>query len=311
MQACEKCGRKRFWTSTGRIIKNRREWLCDPEYRGKKLKGCGHLQLEERPQGTEHIPNILIYDIETSKTKVSLYPQRKPQFVRWDQIEAESYVMGWAAKWLFAPRVMSQYVTPEEAVNRDDARVITALHKQMDMADIVIGYNSDGFDNKEMNARWARIGLPVIQGYASIDLMKKVKQVFRLPSYSLAYVCKTFGLSDKLKRMDTDEAEAGDPKALKYDQKYCKHDVGITEDAYLFMRPHMKTHPTLTAMLDMYVPLEEDEQRCSRCTQVIHETKFTREYRTPSGNVHKSCRCPGCGSFVWLTKKAHKTGRVK
>ena len=62
---------------------------------------------------------------------------------------------------------------------------------------MVIGQNNDRFDNRWVNARAAKHNLFVNTFIKSFDIMKQTKRLFRLPSYSMAYIAKFFGLTLK------------------------------------------------------------------------------------------------------------------
>lgn len=288
MQRCENCYKSNLWQKrTGRIVNGRVEWICR----------CKHKQFELPPQGMAHIPRILVYDIETSTATFRLYDTGR-QYVSYKQLVANTYVLGWAAKWMGESDIQSDFVTGKEAKRRDDRRVVKSLYKLMDNADYVITYNGDDFDNKEMAARYIRAGLTPNKRYHSIDLYKKIKQIVRLRSYSLRHVLDYFNLSPKGVRENTDLAELGDVAALSHDREYCKQDVFSTEELYFFIRPWMKTHPEMSSLLDTFYPLGDDETRCPRCLMVIGRWKWTKRYTMPSGRVLKSCNCPHCGGIV-------------
>ena len=286
---CDKCFKMSFWRQTKKKSKNDRQvWKCR----------CGHEQVADGPQGDFEPPAVLVFDIEESKAIMRLYDTGK-QYVSWKSIEQEKYVTGWAAKWLFDNKMHSMFVTPKEARNRDERRVVKGIHRLLDQADIVIAHNGDGFDLKELAPRFLKYGLSPVNRYTTVDTLKKSRQIFRLPSHSLAYLLKYFGLENqKMKRGDTDAAEDGDAKALKEDEKYCRQDVAGLEELYLMMRPHMKTHPSLSNSLDMYQPLGDGAIRCPRCLGAISEMKWSRRYRTPAGIVYKSCNCPHCKAVI-------------
>ena len=286
---------------TGKIKKGRREWKCGY---------CGHKQLEPIKQGISGEAKVLVYDIETSTATYKTYPSTRPQFLRGDQLIQRPYVMGWSAKWLLDDDITARFVNSPEAQDRNEERVVRALHKKMSKTDYVITYNGDGFDDKEMTARFVKYDLLPIT-YKSIDLYKKVKQICRLPSYSLRFVLDYFGLTPKGHRERTDLAEMGDVKALKHDKEYCKQDVISTEALYLKLRPYMKTHPNLSALMDHYHPLEDDEIYCPRCGEVVHAWVWNKTYRTPAGNVHRACNCPHCKGIIYQTKKLNGRSGVK
>jgi Exonuclease len=296
---CDKCFKSSFWKQTRKTAKNGRQiWKCR----------CGNKQVVDWGGGDVELPKILVFDIEESKALMRLYDTGR-QYVSWRSIEKEKYITGWAAKWLFDNEVMSSFVTSKEAKNRDEKRVVKGIHKLLDKAHVVIAHNGDGFDLKELTPRFVKYGLSPCNRYTTIDTLKKSRQVFRLPSHSLAYLLKYFGLeTQKLKRGDTDAAEDGDKDALLEDENYCRHDVMGLEELYMLMRPYMKTHPSLSHYLDMYQPLGKGDKRCPRCLEPISVFKWTKQYRTPSGVVYESCNCPRCHAVIRGAKKGVAVG---
>jgi DNA polymerase elongation subunit (family B) len=162
-------------------------------------------------------PKILLLDIERSKARFALYAPGK-QYVSWRDMTAETYITGWAAKWLFDPETQSAFVTPKEAKARNDTRIVTKLYKLMNEADMIVAHNGNGFDFPILYATFARYNLPPNNRQLTLDTYRKAKQVFKLPSYSLGYLLQYFGCAPKGKREDTDLAEAGDKKALQHDE---------------------------------------------------------------------------------------------
>ena len=291
---CDKCFKSSFWKQTKKTAKNGRQiWKCR----------CKHEQVVDFVSVDIEPPNVLVFDIEQSKALMRLYDTGK-QYVSWKSIEKGKYVTGWAAKWLFDNKMMSMFVTPKEAKKRDERRVVKGIHSLLNKADVVIAHNGDGFDLKELAPRFVKYGLQPCNRYTTVDTLKKSRQIFRIPSHSLAYLLKYFGLENqKMKRGDTDAAEDGDAKALKEDEKYCRQDVAGLEELYLLMRPHMKTHPSLSYYLDMFQPLSKGDKRCPRCLEAISVFKWTKQYRTPAGIVYESCNCPSCGAVIRGQKK--------
>ena len=252
---------------------------------------------QEMPQGKFKPPNVLLFDIETSKAVFRLYHTGK-QYVRFDQLEKDNYMIGWAAKWLFDDKVISCFVKPNEARERDEARVVASLHKVMDKADVVIAHNGDEFDIKEVTTRFTKYGLQPVNRFTTVDTYKKAKQIYRLQSYSLRYLLEYFSLIPKMERCDPDGAEDGNKEALLQEQEYCKRDVLGLEELYIKMRPYMKTHPRLSLWLDMYQPLDNGDIRCPRCLETISEYNWNKQYRTPNGMVYASTNCPTCGAVI-------------
>jgi DNA polymerase elongation subunit (family B) len=244
-------------------------------------------------------PKVLVYDIEISKALYRTYPSRRPKYLSWKELESEQYLLGFAGKFLFEKKIYSCYVTPKEARERNGERVAKKLHDLVSKADVVVTYNGDSFDIRHMNTFWADHNLPPLHGIASVDLIKKVRQQFALPSYAMAYVAKRFKLSNqKGERNDTTLAELGDRRALKDDEKYCRQDVAVTEEMYMWARPWMKTHPNLAGMYELYHQLAPGESVCPRCLTGQPKDGWSDRYVMPSGHAYVSRRCDGCESII-------------
>lgn len=250
-------------------------------------------------------PKVLLFDIESSRTVVELW-RKGEQYVRWDQIKHTPYIISWSAKWLFSPDAIGETVTPSEAKNRDDVRIVKKIHKLLDQADLVITHNGDKFDIKVLNWYFIKYGLQPNNRYKSIDTLKEYRKIAAPPKgCSLDALAQELGYAGKIHTEMSlwERAEAGDKKALQEMQTYNINDVFTTEDIYLRIRGWMKTHPNFAMFFEMYQELQEGEYMCPRCTQVIYSTKFTRKWRSPTGYVYKSCNCPHCGAILRKTER--------
>ncbi len=69
---------------------------------------------------------ILIIDIETAPIRGWVWGIWN-QNVSIDQIQSDWFVLTWAAKWLFEDKVYSGCLTPKEAVEQDDKRIMEGI----------------------------------------------------------------------------------------------------------------------------------------------------------------------------------------
>ncbi len=237
---------------------------------------------------------VLLFDIETAPLITYLW-RRNQKYVKDEYVIEDWYVISWSAKWLFEDEIISEVVTPEESKQRDDERIVKKLWKLLDEADITITHNGDRFDIKKMNGRFAKYGLNLPSPYQSIDTYKAARKRLSLPSLSLDYIAKYFGIEPK---HDTDfqlwkDCMHGDEEALERMDKYCKHDVEILEDVYLNIRPFITSHPNFGLFI------ETNSKACPACG--CEDLKKVGTYTT-TVNMYDAFRCQDCGS---LTRSRH------
>ena len=124
------------------------------------------------------LPKILIFDIETTPMPVWVWDFGKQYVPHTNIVKDKSgnqkfwYVLSWAAKWLYDENILSDVLTPEGAVARDDKRILDSVWKLIDEADIVIAHNGDRFDIRKLNARFILNDMNPPSPYKSIDTLK-------------------------------------------------------------------------------------------------------------------------------------------
>ena len=250
--------------------------------------------LNESPREPKEFAKILIFDIETSLMKVFVWGLYK-QFIPHMNIIEDWYVMAWAAKWLFDDNIRSDIVTPEEAKNGDDSRILRSMWELLDEADIVIAHNGDRFDLRKLNWRFINNEMNPPTPYRSIDTLKIARKEFAAPSNKLDFLTDNFGLKTKIK---TDfqlwvDCMAGDVDRLDEMRSYNKQDVVVLEELYLKIRPYIKNHPNIGVLADM--------DTCPNCgSQHLEETDSVYLI---TANKFLVYRCRGCKTPYIRTKK--------
>ncbi len=255
------------------------------------------------------LPKILLFDIETTPMPVWVWDFGKQYVPPTNLVRDENnkqrvwHVLSWAAKWLYDDNVISDIVTPEESVNRDDSRVLKSIWELLDEADIVIAHNGDRFDLRKLNARFILNDMPPPSPYKSIDTLKIARKEFAFSSNKQDFLTKTFGLAEKLK---TDfqlwiDCMNGDKKALDNMLNYNERDVVGLEQVYLKLRPYIKNHPNLGVLMD--------ENVCPSCgsksIKASNATYFT------SSNEFPVYRCGGCQSPFIRSKTSLGTNKTE
>lgn len=239
---------------------------------------------------TKSNPKILIFDLETAPLRSYVWKIWKENINPLNgQLQSESFMITWSAKWLFEDKIMSDALTKDEILNEDDSRLVKSIYDLVNEADLVIAHNAQNFDVPVLNTRFIRNGLRPTTPYRIIDTLKEAKKHFKFTSNKLDYLGKILGLGEKI---PTDfnlwvNCLKGSDKAIEEMRTYNIQDVLLLEDVYLALRPYIKSHPNL----NLYI--ENDVCRCPSCLS----DKITWEgtYVT-NANKYYAFRCNNCGA---------------
>lgn len=237
-----------------------------------------------------HQANILVIDIETSPTEAFVWGLWK-QNVAINQIIEDYYILSYSCKWLLESDIYSSVLTPQEAIMKDDSRLVNELWKFLDSADIIIAYNGIYFDVKVMNTRFLLYGLKPTSTYQVIDPLVICKNQFRFISNKLDYVLHYMGLEGKRKHEGFEmwsKCIHGDADALREIELYNRADVTGLEDLYMLLRPWIKPHPNIGLFIDDKVTV------CPTCGS--SKLSFNGYYHTPM-NRYEEFRCEDCGAI--------------
>jgi len=235
-------------------------------------------------------PRVLFIDIETAPLEVYSWGIRK-QHLQHFQIKEEWFILSWAAKWLLEDGVFSDCVTPQEAVLKEDGRILKGIHDLLETAHIVVAHNALRFDIRKLNYRFITYGYIKPSPYQVVDTLKQAQKHLAASSHKLDHLTKTFGLSQK---DDTDfslwvDCCNGDKKALDYMLKYNISDISALEGLYLYLRPWITSHPNIALYTDV------DGKVCASCGSCELNWNIN-EYFTPAGKF-KAARCMDCGAI--------------
>ena len=231
---------------------------------------------------------ILVFDIETAPL-ISYHWRRWQQDIHGGQVIADNWpILTWSAKWLFDNKIHSMKMTPKEAINRNDKRVVQGLWNMIDEADILIAHNGIKFDVRMMNGRFFLNGITPPSSYQIIDTLRAARKAIAVPSYKLDDLAKYLGLETKIK---TDfswwkKFMEGDQDAIDKMQIYNDKDVEILEEVYFALRPWIRPHPNL----GLFVP--HGDSVCPACAST--ELSIIGEYATYV-NLYDEYKCGNCG----------------
>jgi DNA polymerase elongation subunit (family B) len=212
------------------------------------------------------------------------------QVIQPTAVISDWFVFGYAAKWLFDSEIYSDVLTPKEAIDRNDKRVVGKIWDLLNKADIIVGHNSNRFDIKKLNTRFLLHNISPPLPYRSIDTLKVIKENFSFSSNKLDYVNGFLGLGQKTE-VDFQlwkECFYGNESSLKTMLKYNENDVFILEELYLKVRPWIKAHPNLGLYIDT------DEIVCKNCGN--SNLTWKGYYMTPLGK-YRGFTCDNCGAI--------------
>ncbi len=231
---------------------------------------------------------ILICDIETAPVLAHVWGLFK-QNVGLNQIQADTYILCWAAKWLGEDNIHYG----ESRKLSASGRMLQQLWKLLDEADFVVGHNFGRFDRSKINAAFLKAGMQPPSPYKVIDTLAIAKREFRFTSNKLEFIAKALGCTRKSAHGQFAghelwvETLKGNPLAWAEMGAYCKQDVYVSEEVYLKLRPWDTQHPNVAVVED------HEDVACPHCgSKHVHKngTRFTNT------GEYTRYRCRDCGA---------------
>jgi len=186
----------------------------------------------------------LLLDIETTPMQVytwGLWDQN----ISIDQIIKSTEMLCFGARWLGGKKVIFK------SVHHDGkAAMLKELHKLMDEADLLVGWNSAAFDHKHINREFLENGITPPSPTKDLDLMTITKANFLFPSNKLDYVAQKLGVGAKVKHSGFKlwlRCMDGDSKAWAEMKKYQVQDVNLLVELYDVLLPWFVTSGRATS----------------------------------------------------------------
>lgn len=236
-------------------------------------------------------PKVVTIDIETAPNIVKAWGLWQ-QNIATSQIVEPGRVICFAAKWhdkkkveFYSEQVNSQFATREEA----HENMVRQAWRLLDEADIVVGYNSPGFDIKHLQREFILLGLTPPSPFKNVDLLRTARSQFKFPSNKLDYVGGALGLGKKVIHTGQhlwNDVENGDPKAWKLMEKYNIQDVRLTEALFDYLGPWIKNLP--------HKSLWTGEYGCYSCgsKNLVHSG-----WHQTAASVYVRLQCTDCGAW--------------
>jgi hypothetical protein len=229
---------------------------------------------------------IMVYDIETSQAEFKLWWPGK-QYVGYNAMTKEPQIISIAWKWLGEDKVFTDYWDMKTHSDRD---LMERFLVEYNKADMVIGQNNDRFDNRWINARALKHSLYVNTHIRSFDIMKQNKRLFRLPSYSMKFMCEFLGITLKqnhegihMWNMVEDGTSAQQKEYMRKMLDYNIGDIVSTEEMYYKIRPYMGN------MIHVGALIGKGKYSCPNCGG--EDIELVRTTTTPAGTVQRIMTC--------------------
>jgi uncharacterized protein YprB with RNaseH-like and TPR domain len=233
---------------------------------------------------------ILFLDIET--TPINAYTWGLwEQNVGLNQIVSSTEMMCFGALWYGSKKVVFK------SIHHDGKQaMLEEVHKLLDEADVLVGWNSANFDSKHLKRELLQAGMMPPSPYKELDLMRVVKSQFKFPSNKLDYIAQTLGVGSKVKHSGFDlwlGCMAGDEKSWKQMKKYQIQDARLLVDLYEKLRPWVKNHPS--------VPLHNGTS--SGCVACGSYDLQKRGYAHTATTTYQRYQCQKCGKWLRGSEK--------
>jgi uncharacterized protein YprB with RNaseH-like and TPR domain len=182
--------------------------------------------LAEAPETAPMQENIGIFDAEMTGLKAN-----------W------SHMLSWCMKEHDKDVIHHDVVTPREARDKNDRRIIKSAVAEIKKYDRICGYYSSRFDIPYLRSRalYHGIEFPAYRDIYHTDLYYVARSKFALHSNRLQAVCEYFGIPAKGHRMTPElwqQAGAGKKEALDTILLHNKEDVESTDAVFKMLLKH-------------------------------------------------------------------------
>ena len=241
---------------------------------------------------TQRRPKIITLDIETSPIIAYCWGLWK-QNIGVNQIIRDWSILSFCAKTLGSDKIRYMDVSKQRDFY-DDRKLMKALHKELDEADIVVTQNGIRFDHRKINARFIALGMQPPSPFKMVDTKVEASKVAMFTSNKLEWLAQALTDERKLSHGRFPgfalwtECLKGNPEAWAEMREYNPQDVIATEQVYLKLRPYIVGHPNVNVY---------DEDETTRCPKCGSDHLNQRGYVTTQVGQYARFRCMECGGW--------------
>lgn len=248
---------------------------------------------------------ILFLDLETAPAAAyvwGLYNQN----IGINQLISHPRIIAYSAKWYKSKSVIFQ----SEYHDGQDV-MLAGIHTLLDEADIVMGWNSKGFDVKWLEGEFQLAGMLPPAPYHQVDLMLHFRKHSRFISKKLDYVSQRLLAEHKVHHdgfemwracIEPDYDPALKKKYWNKMRTYAKKDTALLEPIFDSVR----------GWINLPTPIIVDpaEARCTNCGSTDLQW---RGFAYTQASVFRRFQCqnPTCGKWGRAVNREHTTGMTR
>lgn len=172
----------------------------------------------------------------------------------------------------------------------NDKKLVIQIYNELVKYDMFVTHNGKWFDIPFLNSRlvhWGHAPLPPMPHFDTCELSYKRLKI----KNSLEAIGEFMGCKISKFKVSFDEwvrAYAGNYKSLLKIVKHCIHDVKLTEEVYVRLRPMGFKHPNIAL-------INEDGTQCPVCGE--KNTLQSRGWLPAQVNKAKRYQCKSCGAW--------------
>lgn len=195
-------------------------------------------------------PRILFYDLEVSPILGYTFGTYDTNVIH---IVEHSYILCFSYYW-YGDKKVHHYALPDfktyKKDKKDDYELVKKLYELLNEAQVVVGHNAKGFDNKVAMARLINHNFRPPSPFKTVDTLTVARSKAKFSSNKLDLLGQQLHLGRKSKETYGDLWQGcleGDMKSWNKMVKYCDQDVKLLYDLYIRFRPYITNHPNLNA----------------------------------------------------------------
>lgn len=284
------------------------------EYSPNALRKAYYRHAEEPKVPTKPGAKVLIFDIETAPIEAFVWGLWD-QTVGLNQIIKDWAILSWSAKWLGSDEVMYMD-NRNESDCRNDEKIVRAMHKLLDEADVVVTQNGVKFDEKKLNSRFLKYKLKRPSSFRHIDTYKIAQRAFAHTSNKLEYMTKNFCTNNQ--KLSHGEFPGFDlwreiclngprvKKAWEEMEKYNRMDVLSLEELFLELRGWDNS-------INFAVFTDHEADACGSCGS---DALTKKGFRYSNFGKYQRFQCRDCGAEFrgrenLLSKEKRKSLKVR